>query len=309
VQGPDGFYILQVDSLAREGLASEMAIAGVRSAVLKALLQAKADSLSDLYVRRQMLDAKPVIQRPAFNILRAYLGSRILSPERFATFNLTKHMPARDSSYRNIDHYTGRTLVSLRKGAISIGDFLDWYRLRETAVTFRNDSPQGFFLSVEDLIWRMVRDRMLVKRALRRGLQHRSSVVMQQRWWKEKLLYQVAMDSIRKTIGWEDSTLQAYYVRHPRSFTDSAGVPRPFEEVKDDILREWYDREVKARVFRTLVRLKVVHPVTVDEHMLSTIPVDAENDPRAIEVYTVKKGGTFPHPAFPTIDGFWQSWQ
>jgi len=52
-----------------------------------------------------------------------------------------------------------------------------------------------------------------------------------------------------------------------------------------------------------------MHSVTVDRAVLNSIPVDAENDPRAIEVYTVKKGGTFPHPAFPTIDRSWQTWQ
>jgi hypothetical protein len=309
VQGPDGFYIMQIDSVSRDVLVTGSADARDRSDVREALTKLKADSLSDAYVRSRMLESNPVIQRPAFDILRAYLGSRILSQERFDAFNLTGHLAAHDSSYRDIDRFASQTLVKLRMGKVTTGEFLTWYRLRETAMTFRNDSPQGFFLSVEDAVWRMVRDRMLVKTALARGLQHRPSVVLQKRWWKEKLLYQVAMDSIKRTIIWGDSTLLAYYAQHPRAFRDSTGDARPFGEVRDDVLREWYDLELKARVLRALQRLKSMHSVTVDRAVLNSIPVDAENDPRAIEVYTVKKGGTFPRPAFPTIDRSWQTWQ
>jgi hypothetical protein len=37
--------------------------------------------------------------------------------------------------------------------------------------------------------------------------------------------------------------------------------------------------------------------------------VENENDPKAIDVYIAKTRGTFPHPAFPTIDYDWQTWQ
>jgi len=37
--------------------------------------------------------------------------------------------------------------------------------------------------------------------------------------------------------------------------------------------------------------------------------VENEPDARAIDTYFAKKGGTFPRPAFPTIDYEWQGWQ
>jgi hypothetical protein len=307
VEGPDGYYILQLDSASCEVLTTESADAQARSDVRRALTKVKADSLSDLYVRGLMLGADPVIQRPVFDLLRAYLGWRFLKPERFASFGLTENVA--DSGYRAIDRYGARTLVRLRAGKISLAEFLQWFRLREVNMGFRQNSPRAFFLSVEDVVWRMVRDRLLVRRALTRGLQHRPGVVAQKRWWKENLLYQVAKDSIKRTITWTDSTLRAYYDEHARSFRDTTGAPRPFSEARDDVLREWYDLELKARLLRTINRRMKDYPVTVNDDVLRTIPVDAENDPRAIEIYTVKKGGTFPHPAFPTIDYDWQTWQ
>lgn len=308
VEGPDGFYIVRIDSHAVRALSTQSAEAETRSDVRRALTKMKADSLSDLYVRRRMLEADPVIQRPVFNLLRAYLGSRVLSLDRFKAFGLTRDLEE-GTDYRQIDRYGSRPLARLRGGKVTLGEFLRWYRLREENMNFRKTSPQAFFLSVEDAVWRMIRDRLLVDAALRRGMQNRPAVIHQKRWWRDKLLYQVAKDSIMRTIGWTDSTLRAYYAEHSRSFRDSSGAVRPFEEVKEDVLREWYDLELKSRVLHTLNRLKRRFAVTIDEEALRGIPLDAENDPRAIDVYTVKKGGTFPHPAFPTIDHFWQTWQ
>ncbi|MCC6397740.1 MAG: hypothetical protein IT282_12040, partial [Bacteroidetes bacterium] len=125
----------------------------------------------------------------------------------------------------------------------------------------------------------------------------------------DKLLFQVAKDSLRRTIGWTDSTLRAYYAAHPRTFRDSSGSVMPFDAVRDDVLREWYAVTLSERIFRRLAELREHYAVTVNESDLKRIPVDAENDPRAIDIVVAKKGGTFPRPAFPTIDLFWQTWQ
>jgi hypothetical protein len=308
VEGPDGFYILQVDSVSRRPLMTETEEIQSRSDAWRALTKLMADSLSDVYIRRRMIEADPVIQRPVFDLLRGWLASREFAAEKFQTYGLPQNIePVFD--YHDIDRYAGKTLVALRGGKIPLGEFLVWYRLREANLRFRTESPKAFFLSIEDVVWRMVRDRLLVRTALKRGLQHRPSVVSEKRWWREKLLYQVAKDSIMRTIGWTDSTLHAYYDAHPRSFRDSTGAVRPFDSVKDDVLREWYDLELKKRTLHALAALKRTYPVSIDEKALKNIPVDAENNPRAIDVYTVKKGGTFPHPAFPAIDYSWQTWQ
>jgi hypothetical protein len=311
VQGPDGFYVVQIDSLTFDVMATESRDAQARLDARRALTKMKADSLSDRYVRNKMLKANPVIQRRAFDILRAHVGARVLPGDRFEAFDLTRRFRERNEvvDYVHIDRYGSLVLVQLRGGGVTLREFLQWYRLREANLNFRKGSPQAFFLSLEDVVWRMVRDHLLTASAFKRGLEHRPSVVLQKRWWKDKLLYQTAMDSIRRTIGWTDSTLRAYLTEHPRAFRDTTGAVRPFQEVKDDVLREWYDLTLKSRVMRRLARLKSQFPVVIDEEVLRRIPLDVENDPRAIEVYTVKKGGTFPHPAFPTIDYFWQTWQ
>ena len=41
--------------------------------------------------------------------------------------------------------------------------------------------------------------------------------------------------------------------------------------------------------------------------VLARIPV--EEDPKAVDIYAVKKGGTFPRQAFPVIDMMWETWR
>jgi hypothetical protein len=311
VRAPDGWYIVQIDSLWTNVVITGSAHAETREEVLRAVTQMKADSISDVYIRQMMLDADPVIQRRTFDILRAHLGVKALTAETFEAWKVDGRFRTGEDpvDYIHPDRYDGEVLVTLRPGEITLGEFLRWYRVREQNLKLRLTSPQAFFLSLEDLVWRMVRDELLVERARSRSMQERPSVVTQVRWWKDKLLFQVAKDSLRKTIGWTDSTLQAYYAAHPRSFRDSSGSIPPFADVRDDVLREWYAVALSERIFRRLAELRQQYPVTVNEDDLKRIPVDAENDPRAIDIVVAKKGGTFPRPAFPTIDPFWQTWQ
>jgi hypothetical protein len=46
----------------------------------------------------------------------------------------------------------------------------------------------------------------------------------------------------------------------------------------------------------------------VKNDVLMSLPLDVEDNPKAIDVYMAKKGGTFPHPAFPVIDFEWATW-
>lgn len=311
VRGADGWYIVQVDSLWTNVIMTGSADAEMRLSALRAVTQMKADSISDAYIRQMMLDADPVIQRRTLDILRAHLGERVLAPETFTAWNLAGRFRAEQPpvDYVHMEQHEGDVLVTLRGETITLGQFLRWYRMRETTLKLRLTSPQAFFLSLEDLVWRMVRDELLVERARNRRLHERPEVSTQVRWWKFKLLYQVAKDSLRRAISWTDSTLQAYYAAHPRSFRDSSGNVLPFGFVRDDVLREWYALTLSERIVHRLAELRRQFPVTVDEDALKRIPVDAENNPRAIDIVVAKKGGTFPRPAFPTIDPFWQTWQ
>ena len=308
---PDGQYIMQVDSVRTNAIVTGSAEAEARHDAQRWLTQQRTDSLSGLYVQKMMLEADPVIERRTFDILRAYLGTVLVTDSTFNAWGLADRFRGEEDTvqYRDPNRYERHTLVQTKTGALTLGMFMAWYRLREPNLKLRLVSPQSFFVSLEEIVWRMVRDELLVRRARARGLHERPGVVAQRTWWEDKLLYQVAKDSLSRTITWTDTTLREYFDKHPRLHRDGTGTMRRFEEAKEDVLREWYAMALSERMLRRLNALKGRYPVSVDDAALRRVPVDAEADPRAIDVAVAKKGGTFPRPAYPTIDPFWQTWQ
>ena len=310
IKAPDGWYIVNIAEVWRDALTTESEMNKLRYDARRALTQQKADSLSDRYVRNTLLRRDPVIIRTTFDLLRAYLGSVMLPAKQFDDWKLsaplTELHPVPD--WTKIDGYGDDTLVTLKKGALTLGKFLLWYRARDTAIRLNPASPQAFFLSLEDLIWRMVRDTLLVERARSRKLQNRSNVKKQVKWWEEKVLYEMEKTYLAGSIRINDSLLTAFYMQHLRNYRDSAGVPQEFGKIREEVRKDYYSAELTAKIFHRLVALKRKFRVDIREKTLARLPVEEENQPRAIDVYTVKTGGIFPRPAFPVIDYAWQSW-
>jgi hypothetical protein len=161
---------------------------------------------------------------------------------------------------------------------------------------------------VEDIVWRMVRDRLLVDRAIRRNLQERDPVKKQLRWWEEKILYGEEKILLGRSIALSDSAWRAFYDAHAREYRTDSGAVQPFERVKDQVRKDCYVFELKKSMLHRIIALKRKYPVVVKNDVLMSLPLDVEDNPKAIDVYMAKKGGTFPHPAFPVIDFEWATW-
>jgi hypothetical protein len=139
-------------------------------------------------------------------------------------------------------------------------------------------------------------------------LQKSESVAKQAKWWEEKLVYRAAKLEIDDSIKLGDSTLHTYYHEHEKDYPNDKGGIRTFEEVKDDVSRDAFAYQETSRLLHKILKLKQKYAVKVNDETLKKLTVDVENYPKAIDVYTVKKGGIFPHTAFPSIDYDWQTW-
>ncbi len=180
--------------------------------------------------------------------------------------------------------------------------------MRDTYFRLHTTTQQAFFTSTEDLVWRMVRDRLLVERALRRNLQERDAVKKQLMWWEDKILFGEEKIRLGGSIATDDSTCRAFYDANAREYRTDSGAVQPFEQVKDQVRKDYYTFELKKNMLHRIIALKRKHRVDVKHDVLMSLPVDIEDNPKAIDVYVAKKGGTFPHPAFPVIDYEWQTW-
>ncbi len=310
VRGTDGYYIIRIADGWRDVTLSASESQKSEEDARRALTQEKSDSLSDRYVRQMMLEHNPVIIRRTFNRLHAWLGGIWVRPERLAGWGIAGESGRlRDSAgVRRIDRYGSDSLVSISGGRILLSQFLSWYRARDTYFRLNTAAEQAFFISVEDLVWRMVRDRLLVDRAIRRNLQERDPVKKQLRWWEDKILFGEEKIVLGSSVVPGDSACRAFYDANAREYRTDSGAAQPFEQVKDQVRKDYYMFELKKNMLHRIIALKRKYPVIVKDDVLMSLPVDIEDNPKAIDVYMAKKGGTFPHPAFPVIDFEWATW-
>jgi hypothetical protein len=310
LKGPDGWYILKIANTSQEFLPTESDEAKLRDDVSRALLQQKSDSVSEQYVNALMKEHHPVIVPQTFDLLSSYLALKFLDPSRAVEWGLvTDAAGGKDSaSLQAIDNHGEMPLVNASGGVkIPLNEFLRWYRDREYLIALEKTSKQAYHHSLAQMVWRMVRDKLLVDRAFHRNLQNREAVRSQKKWWEEKLLFEVEKKSIQDSISFSDKILEAYFQNNRRHYKDPKGEALSFTDAKEDVLRDYFEFEMTKRTLHKINAMKAKYTVTVSDSVLARIPVDG--DPKAIDLYTVKKGGTFPRPAFPVIDMMWETWR
>jgi len=310
INAPNGYYIVKVVDSRKNLLMTESENSQIHSDVERALVQQKSDSLSDLYLQKIMTREHPTIIRKPFDLLQTYLAKIIISPQEFSNWKLAERLLERwgQFDFMNIAPYEKQKLIELSRHTYTVKDYLVWYRAREYNIRLDISSPQAFFISFEQTVWRMVRDKLLTERAINRGLQKRNNVKKQMQWWMDKVVYKLVRGGIVDSIQLNDSLLNKYHAEHQRSYRNLKGDMISFERAKDDVLRDFYSDELTKRLLHRILMLKEKYKVNMHDEELMTLPIDDDFNPRAIDVYAVKKGGTFPRPAFPSIDYEWQTW-
>ncbi|MCJ7554046.1 MAG: hypothetical protein MUO34_09195, partial [Ignavibacteriaceae bacterium] len=148
----------------------------------------------------------------------------------------------------------------------------------------------GFSKSLEDLVWLMVRDKLLIAKAYKNGYNKSDWVVKQASWWKDKISYSVYRNELANSI-----TLNSEEMRLLNENNNSQS--------------EIMSQELSRKIFNKVLELKKKYNVTINEDVLDKIKVSSENDKKAIDMYIVKRGNLIPRPAYPSIDNDWASWE
>src|SRR5690606_40574297 len=87
---------------------------------------------------------------------------------------------------QKLDDIPKAALVTLSGGEISIKDFLQWYRNRSNYIKLNRNSIKDFSLSLEQMIWRMVRDKLIAGEAAALNYDKSETVMKQSSWWKDR---------------------------------------------------------------------------------------------------------------------------
>jgi len=258
-----------------------------------------------------MSEHAPVIEPKTFGLLRAYLAQLWVPAERRTSWELGRSLDREMllAAITDIDRFGDQPLVRMKDRHILLKRFLFWYRARDQILKLRTTSLYTFDSSLRGLVWRMVRDGLLIEQAKERGLQRRESVRAQKEWWEEKVLYTLEKNALSDSIRMDEALLRKYYQEHLRSYRTPKGDTMTFAEARGEVKKNWSSAQLNGRLLHRIIALKGKYPVEISNDVLMSLPVNNENDPRTVDVYVGKTGGTFPHPAFPTIDYDWQEWE
>ncbi|MGB5847350.1 MAG: hypothetical protein WBH40_02615, partial [Ignavibacteriaceae bacterium] len=172
-------------------------------------------------------------------------------------------------------------------------EFLKWYRNRSQYVKLNKNELRSFSKSLENLIWRMLRDKLLSEKAYKRNFHHTESFEKQAKWWKEKIVYSAVKREIIESVALEQDEV---ILNKPDSLSS---------ESKDEIMR----LNISRQLLNKINKLKNTYNIKINENVLENVIVSEENNPKAIDFYTVKKGGLIPRTPYPTIDFEWINWE
>ncbi|MFA6980069.1 MAG: peptidylprolyl isomerase [Ignavibacteriaceae bacterium] len=288
----DGWYIIKIDNIIKSMITGEAEYNKLKSESIEAITKSKMDILSNQYVNGLFADENPIIKRDVFNVLRSYLGKFILTSEKYSVWELENKL---DNALTNLGlkrgaKYTGLTLVECKNCKISLDEFIIWFRNREQYIKFSKNDLIGFSKSLEDLVWVMVRDKLLTVEAYQKGYNKSEWVRKQSTWWKDKISY------------------SAYRNELANSLTLNSEEKRLVSEKKQS-QSEIMSDEISKKILHKILELKKKYKIIINEKILAKIKVSTENDKKAIEMFIAKRGNLIPRPAFPSIDNDWVNWE
>jgi len=288
----DGWYIIKIDNIWKSLITNQTEYEKLKYESEQAITKSKLDVLSDEYVKNLFMSENPIIKRDAFNLLRSYLGKFILTPEKYSEWELDEKL---DVALNNLElkrgeEYPGLTLIECKTNNISLDEFIIWYRVREQNVKFIKDDLIGFSKSLEDLVWLMVRDKLITYQAFQKGYNKSDWVIKQAGWWKDKICYSAYRNELANSV-----TLNSEEIK--------------LADAKSKSQSELLNEKLSKKILYKVLELKKKYKITVNEKVLDNIKVSSENDKKAIDMYIVKRGNLIPRLAFPTIDSDWASWE
>lgn len=294
IHAQDGWYLVKLENLSHYLITTESEKNKLRNESIEAVKMNKMDMLSEHFVNEIMANELPVIRKDEFNILISYIGNYLLPKEKFYNWRLAEILDSTLSvlKIKDKEKISRLKLVDMKNSAVTLSDFLNWFWIRDQFIKLNEKDLVTYSISVKQMIWRMVRDRLLVAESNKRNIAERQTVKDQEKWWKDKIVYSYVRNELTNAVMLENKEL-------PESKGDS--------DKKNNA--EQLSAELSKKILHKINSLKQKESVKINNDLLNSVKVTNENDSRAIELYIVKKGGLIPRTPYPTIDNDWKSWQ
>jgi hypothetical protein len=285
------WYIIKLENIWKNMVTNQSEFDKLNYEAKQAAIKSNMDKESDKYVDNLMRSENPIIKKEAFDLLRSYLGKYVLPEEKYDEWNLEDNLNRALSALdmHRGDEYTGIKLVIANNQSFMLDEFIFWYRNRSLQIKFDETNLNTFSASLENMIWRMVRDKLLTERAEGKGYFEKDWVKTQASWWKDKIAYSAMRQKLANSILFENREVD-------QNSTEESSAS---EQTK----------QLMEKMFRIIQDAKKKYNVEINENILNRINVSVVNNPNAMDFYAAKAGGLIPRPPYPTIDNEWVSWE
>ncbi|MCZ7603933.1 MAG: hypothetical protein M5R37_13805 [Melioribacteraceae bacterium] len=287
----DEWYIVKLENIWKDMVTNQTEYGKLYFEAKQAALKFAMDKESGKYVDNLLRNENPTIKKDAFDLLRSYLGKFVLPNEKYNNWNLEGNLERALSALglQRGEQYPGIELVTSDNNSFMVDEFLLWYRNRSLQIKFDETNFNTFSASLESMIWRMVRDKLLTMRAESKGYFEKDWVKTQSSWWRDKVAYSAMRQKIANSV-----------------LLESAEVNQNGDS-KKSVSEQSY--KLMEKMLRVIQQAKKKYDVEINEDVLSKVNVSTVNNPKAVDYYTAKKDGLIPRPPYPTIDNEWVNWE
>jgi hypothetical protein len=294
VEVDDGWYIFKINNVWQNIITTESEMTRLRQESVNFLTKKKMDVLSGEYINDLLLDQNPIIKRQVFDVLRSYIGAYLLSQELYNEWQLKEKLAeALKKLGATKENIGGLTLIEMNDGSVQLDDFLKWYWNRDQYIKLNKTDLQSYSKSLENIIWQMLRDKLLSDMALERNYHQRDIVKTQSKWWQDKMVYSTVKKEIIESVLLEEDEMNLIE-----------------QDVNNSELNtERRNQEIFIKLHRRINDMKSKYDISINEGLLEEVEVSEENNPKSIDMYTVKKGGLIPRTPYPSIDFEWKNWE
>lgn len=285
------WYIVKLENIWKNMVTNQTEFDKLKYEAKQTAIKFNMDKESDKYVDSLLRNINPIIKKDAFDLLRSYLGKYGLPKEKYNEWNLEDNLDRALSALglTKGDEYPGIELATSENNSFMFDEFILWYRNRSLQIKFDETNFNTFSASLESMIWRMVRDKLLTEIAREKGYFERDWVKIQSSWWKDKIAYSAMRQKLANSILLENEEMD-------QSNNGENSASRQSQQLME-------------KMFRVIQNAKKKYNLEINEDVLNKINVSTENDPKAIDLYTAKTGGLIPRPPYPTIDNEWINWE
>ena len=295
------FYLLQVTDIRMEGL-SDYDYQNSYKRYDQILFSRKIQEETAKYVSRFMTPKKVVTKGEEFRILADALAEWKAQVENSRSFieSVDNSGDLNPASALLKSHLENR-LISFDEGSWSLKEFIS--HLVPASIKTVPSNEHQFRNELNQQIAMSIRNHLLAKEAMKRGLDRSSEVQKQLQAWRDKWVYEETRKFYTKNVKIDETIALTYFEEHKFRYKTANGTEPMYKEFANQAKQYAYLEEAQKLLEQKIETLKKEFTVKINQDLLDSISVIDFEKSRWANVLLFK--GSNGRLAIPSVDPAW----